>query len=241
MEFDDECNLINEIAVNDDSCGLQSELTFLSDGVTTYTVMIEGFGTSSGNYSLAVTCEEIISCFPPTNLAVTNLTEEGTVDISWDASQDNVSYNWEIQNQGVPPGDPGALAIGIGTTDTSDTVTGFFEENVAYTLYVQSVCESGEISAFVSLDFIFEVLETSDNTIDGFEFFPNPVRDNLNISAFTELQQITVYNMVGQIVMDRQIGALNTRIDLSSLKTGIYLSQVVSVNGQIETFRIVKE
>ena len=55
--FDDGCNLVNQIAGNDDFCGLQSELSFASDGTTTYTIMVEGFGTGSGNFSLAVTCE----------------------------------------------------------------------------------------------------------------------------------------------------------------------------------------
>lgn len=53
----DDCNLINQIAVNDDACGLQSHLTFSSDGNTTYYVLIEGAGTATGNYKLEVTCE----------------------------------------------------------------------------------------------------------------------------------------------------------------------------------------
>ncbi|MAO07911.1 MAG: hypothetical protein CL596_04280 [Alteromonas sp.] len=48
----------NEIATNDDSCGLQSELNFYSDGTSTYYIMVEGFGSSAGNFSLAVTCQD---------------------------------------------------------------------------------------------------------------------------------------------------------------------------------------
>jgi len=51
-----------EIAANDDSCGLQSELSFLSDGTSTYYIMVEGFASNSGNFSLAVTCVD-----PPPN------------------------------------------------------------------------------------------------------------------------------------------------------------------------------
>lgn len=41
----------------DDSCGLQSELTFTSDGSTTYIVRVEGFDNSeSGDYAFAITC-----------------------------------------------------------------------------------------------------------------------------------------------------------------------------------------
>jgi hypothetical protein len=51
-----DCTFTNQIASNDDFCGLQSQLTFESDGVSTYIIMVEGFGSASGNYSLAITC-----------------------------------------------------------------------------------------------------------------------------------------------------------------------------------------
>ncbi|MEH6766096.1 MAG: GEVED domain-containing protein, partial [Aequorivita antarctica] len=54
----DDCDLLNELAFNDDSCGLQSEVTFVSDGTSTYYIMVEGFGSASGNFSLDVTCED---------------------------------------------------------------------------------------------------------------------------------------------------------------------------------------
>ncbi len=55
----EDCTLANEIAVNDDSCGLQSEVSFVSDGTSTYYIMVEGFGSSSGNFSLDVTCNAV--------------------------------------------------------------------------------------------------------------------------------------------------------------------------------------
>jgi len=55
----EDCTLANEISLNDDSCGLQSEVTFLSDGTSTYYIMVEGFGSASGNFSMAVSCEDL--------------------------------------------------------------------------------------------------------------------------------------------------------------------------------------
>jgi len=42
-----------QIAYNDDSCGVQSEVTFTSDGTTTYYIMVEGFSSSSGAFDLS--------------------------------------------------------------------------------------------------------------------------------------------------------------------------------------------
>jgi hypothetical protein len=54
-----DCSLSNEIAFNDEFCGYQSALSFLSDGVSTYYIMIEGSWTNSlGDFSLYVSCNE---------------------------------------------------------------------------------------------------------------------------------------------------------------------------------------
>jgi len=42
-----------QIAYNDDSCSTQSEVTFNSDGTTTYYIMVEGFSSSSGAFDLS--------------------------------------------------------------------------------------------------------------------------------------------------------------------------------------------
>ncbi len=55
----DACDLMNEIAMNDDACGTQSEVQFVSDGTATYIIMVEGNGTASGNFSMNVSCQEL--------------------------------------------------------------------------------------------------------------------------------------------------------------------------------------
>ncbi|QIE58378.1 T9SS type A sorting domain-containing protein [Rasiella rasia] len=55
----DNCDLSNEIVMNDDFCGTQSELQFVSDGTSTYYIMVEGNNVASGNFSMNITCEEL--------------------------------------------------------------------------------------------------------------------------------------------------------------------------------------
>ncbi|RDK85184.1 T9SS type A sorting domain-containing protein [Marinirhabdus gelatinilytica] len=55
----DDCDLMNEIAMDNDACGLQSEVQFLSDGASTYYIMIEGNDMESGNFSMEITCQEL--------------------------------------------------------------------------------------------------------------------------------------------------------------------------------------
>ncbi|WP_034258194.1 T9SS type A sorting domain-containing protein [Altibacter lentus] len=44
---------------NDDACGLQSEVSFISDGVSTYYIAVEGFGTGSGAFNMTVSCNPV--------------------------------------------------------------------------------------------------------------------------------------------------------------------------------------
>ncbi len=77
-----------QIAFNDDACpGFKSELSFLSDGSSTYYIMVEGYSSNSGNFEMQVTCEPTaendlcedaadISC----NSSVMGLTSNAIVD-----------------------------------------------------------------------------------------------------------------------------------------------------------------
>ena len=53
-----DCSMTTEVAYNDDSCELQSEVSFLSDGTSTYIIMVEGYNSNTGEYVINLTCEE---------------------------------------------------------------------------------------------------------------------------------------------------------------------------------------
>lgn len=56
----DNCDLTNEIASNDDSCGVQSAVTFESDGISSYFIMVEGTN-DSGDFEITIDCTNIMS------------------------------------------------------------------------------------------------------------------------------------------------------------------------------------
>lgn len=61
-----DCTLNNRIMYNDDSCGQASKLTFYSDGVSTYYILIEGYtDVWLGSYALEVTCESVEDDYDP--------------------------------------------------------------------------------------------------------------------------------------------------------------------------------
>lgn len=135
----------------------------------------------------------------------------------WNVSDDGFGNFWAWQN----PGD----GFGFGCTTWSDGMTcnNFVGSDLAMDISFQST-----------------VLSTDENVFDGFSFFPNPVQNTINISTQTEVQKITLFNLVGQAILEQEVNATSSQIDISRLTSGVYLMQI-SVDGQIGTYKVIKE
>ena len=88
---------------------------------------------------------------------------------------------------------------------------------------------------------VLEVLSLDDNSsIEGFQMFPNPTSNELTISASRNIEGVTVFNMLGQNVLEQNLSATSGTINVSSLETGAYLLQVTA-DGQTEAYKFVKQ
>jgi len=97
-----------------------------------------------------------------------------------------------------------------------------------------------------SVSYCFATCEVSCTTaglddlgITEFTYFPNPVNDMLTINAQSNIKDITVYNMLGQIVVRQSPNASNCTVDMSTIETGAYFVQV-SINNTLNTVRVIK-
>jgi hypothetical protein len=116
-----------------------------------------------------------------------------------------------------------------GTSASIPTVAG-----QAY--YIYAVNHGGVADIVVECD----VLGVDNNVIAGFSFYPNPADDVLNLNAVNIIESITVFNMLGQKVVDQAIGATNSQVNVAHLTTGTYVMKV-TVNGEVGTYKLVKE
>lgn len=82
----------------------------------------------------------------------------------------------------------------------------------------------------------------SNNTFESdidFTYWPNPVKGNLNISARLNLSEVSVYNLEGRLLFQKQINKPVAQVDLSSFARGTYFFTLKF--GDREThFKIVK-
>ncbi len=103
-------------------------------------------------------------------------------------------------------------------------------------------CQNGtEVLDPFDFDVFVGTLSATTFDENGFEYYPNPVSDQLTLKANANIQKVTIFNMIGQKVRD--LDALNTSsidIPMSGLQAGAYLMKV-EIDGRSEAFRIIKE
>ena len=63
--------------------------------------------------------------------------------------------------------------------------------------------------------------------------------NKLFINASTSLENIELYNLLGQEVFSKSLSNTNETINIASLETGIYVAKV-SIDGKSKSFKIVK-
>lgn len=85
--------------------------------------------------------------------------------------------------------------------------------------------------------FCRETLGTDDLENSEFGFYPNPVKDELNITSESGVKKASVYDVSGKLIMNSNSKNVNT----SSLESGVYMVRVELENGQVETFKIIKK
>ncbi|MCK9450991.1 MAG: T9SS type A sorting domain-containing protein [Bacteroidales bacterium] len=79
-----------------------------------------------------------------------------------------------------------------------------------------------------------------ENLIEGFSFYPNPTDGIVDLKSIDNIEQISLFNVLGQIVITKQVDATSSQLDISSLNTGTYFMQVTA-NGRLGTYRVVKQ
>ncbi|MEX0998197.1 MAG: T9SS type A sorting domain-containing protein [Flavobacteriaceae bacterium] len=105
---------------------------------------------------------------------------------------------------------------------------------------------------FIVLDYAYEAtpdtaieagdegdLSTNDQTIAGFNQFYNASTKQLILSANEAISNITLYNLLGQKVITKNVTGNSEVVDLSTISNGVYIG-TAKINNQVATFKIVK-
>lgn len=72
------------------------------------------------------------------------------------------------------------------------------------------------------------------------KMFPNPAKNSLTLNAQDSIENVSLYTVLGQKVIDKSPKSKNITLDLSGLQRGVYVVKT-AINGKVSTSKIVKE
>ena len=200
----------------------------------------EGEATSS---VVTFTTESVpVLCDAVTNVTVTDI-DETTATVDWTASATATGgYTVEVYEAGADittatPVFTVTVAAGIVTADVSGLT-----EGTDYDVYVISDCETeGEATSSV-VTFTTESDDVGINKLDmtNVAVYPNPTTSSLNIVAPATLENVELFTVLGNRVVNLLPKTSNVTMDISTLPAGVYILKVYTEDA-MGTIRIVKK
>ena len=184
---------------------------------------------------------EAIVCDAVTDVEVTDVTAE-TATVSWTASATAVDgYTVDVYEADADVSTDTPVFTETVTADvTTVEITGL-THLTEYDVYVTSNCGEGETATSDAVTFTTEdIASIGDFDFGSLEVFPNPVSTDLYLSATKVIEEVQVYNVLGQLVMTQKFNDVEITLDVSSLSTATYLLKV-KVDGVVGTVRFVKK
>lgn len=85
-----------------------------------------------------------------------------------------------------------------------------------------------------------KVLSVDENQKNLFKTYPNPVIDFLHLSYIDRLSSISIFNMLGQKVLEKELDTDNASIDVSNLPEGHYIANITSGSNNAK-IKIIKQ
>lgn len=87
----------------------------------------------------------------------------------------------------------------------------------------------------------FQSLTIPENPFtNGISFYPNPVRNEVNIKSISNLKELSLYDLRGRLLLRQPASGLDALMDISQQSEGVYLLKVVSDKG-VATVRLIKQ
>ena len=119
----------------------------------------------------------------------------------------------------------------INQVDLEDQETYYVSQNL------DGYCES-ELLAIT----VHQVLNVGGQNLEHLVYYPNPVKDFVNISNGSQiLDQIEVFNLLGQKVITEKINNTNAKLNLSNLQSASYILRVTTQDGEVGMYKLLKE
>lgn len=109
-------------------------------------------------------------------------------------------------------------------------------------LYVRVAVEAGSDGEFeIRAHAVDAVLKTEEISISKVSMFPNPTENLINFEADSNVNKVSIYNVLGQEVMNSVDNERKVTLDVSHLQEGVYIARVTTEENAVQSFRLIKK
>jgi hypothetical protein len=135
---------------------------------------------------------------------------------------------------------PNTLSPLIGAYSGSDIPGPFTSTAADRSLTFEFTSDVGTTAAGWVATVACSTLGLKDNTFANLKYYPNPTNGNVTIASAEGITNVAVYNVAGQLLMDKKVSSTTADADIALFANGVYLFKVT--NGtKTANFRIVKQ
>ncbi|UCH14081.1 MAG: T9SS type A sorting domain-containing protein [Bacteroidales bacterium] len=199
---------------NDDNPSARDEIGWSADRQLIYTDA-GLWGTLMFNADGTVT--QILDTEAPTAPANLAASVDGyTVTLTWDASTDNIIVDeYNIYVNSLP----------MGTVMAQESVNGGAIPDIPpgnYTVGISAVDPSDNESDISTIDVEVVVVSIDEREV-SYNIYPVPATEILVVENTDYIEQIEIFNMVGESILNIAVEAKHAELDISDLKPGVYV------------------
>lgn len=171
------------------------------------------------------------TCYAPTNLTATNITD-GSVTLDW--NQQGTPDSWTVNYKKTS-----ASTWSNMNANSHPYTLNNLEAGAEYEVYVVANCgaqHSGE-----SNHVTFTAVGIEDYLFSSTALFPNPTTGEFRIqNSKFRIQSVQVYDVFGKVMSSVEVNDNTVTIDATSYASGVYFVRILTEKGMV-TKRIVKK
>ncbi len=225
----DDLELVNEIIVTNDLCGD----AFAIDCGATYT------GDTSDFFNIGAPEEACGTALNTAPGAWHTLTIPADGDYIVTVDTFGSAFDTKL---GVFSGTCDALVCVDGNDDTDGVQSEVSFVGTASETYILYVTGFGTNAGVYVLNVACEtVLDVTQNDLVDIAMYPNPATSVVTLDASQEIATIQIMNLLGQTVSTIEVNNTSSTVNVSQLRTGVYIANVLFSNGRVQTMKFVKE
>lgn len=200
--------------------------------------------------SASCSCTATTAAGAPTGPTPANMATNVPIDTSGAPTLTITPFSWIEDTVNDPATsftlslgtDPEATNVGSITGATSGNGINYnWAYNTTYYWKVEAInCAGSTTSAVWSFTTEADPLSVDEFENKAFTHFYNKDSDVLTLSSSSlAFDNVEIYNLLGQQVVNKGLSQTNETINMSSLEDGIYLAKV-SIQGRVQTVKILK-